>query len=436
MWGRGVIGGIMLAGIVSACAVVDPVDGRYDNIGRSLAKARNDSIFLNIVRSAHDYPLSFTTIGSVSPSMTNTSSLGLPSFLLGPNPRCLNLSNGAVGAAGAAACLAVPGSPARDVLFGNTNNATNALMVSSNFNISTQETAQFYDGFLKPVDLTILEYFIRQGYSRELLFWMFMDSFQITLPSGPLGYEYNPPYDYGCPPKEPKKRCFREFVEIAVISGLSVETKTVEAGGGSDSGGDKSKSSSGGKSKSYSRFCFDPILGLRAVNAMKQVNDARWRALQAYRDSFQPSPICRTPWTPESTSGETDTLTFKVGPFPFVIQPRSAFSMFQFLGNLIKLQREQQQQPQQQEVEPAYVPRPEERDAPTLSTVADDPNLFTVTQNPTGACFVHTWFNDGDYCVPEAAANTKRIFSILAQLIAIQTQASDLSITPAVRVVQ
>src|SRR5271155_535316 len=76
-----------LAGLLSACAVVDPVDSRYDTISRSLAKARNESIFLNIVRAGHDYPLSFDTVSNVTPSITNTSSLGLPNFLLGPlNP--------------------------------------------------------------------------------------------------------------------------------------------------------------------------------------------------------------------------------------------------------------------------------------------------------------------------------------------------------------
>ena len=32
-----------LAGSLAACAVVDPVDSRYDTISRSLAKARNES---------------------------------------------------------------------------------------------------------------------------------------------------------------------------------------------------------------------------------------------------------------------------------------------------------------------------------------------------------------------------------------------------------
>jgi hypothetical protein len=38
--------------------------------------------------------------------------------------------------------------------------------------------------------------------------------------------------------------------------------------------------------------------------------------------------------------------------------------------------------------------------------------------------------------VPQYAATTKRIFGLLAQLIAIQTAAGDLSITPIVRIIQ
>jgi len=38
--------------------------------------------------------------------------------------------------------------------------------------------------------------------------------------------------------------------------------------------------------------------------------------------------------------------------------------------------------------------------------------------------------------VPEDATNTKRVFSLLAQFIAITTAATDLSTTPVVRVIQ
>src|ERR1700726_2496415 len=111
MWFRGLVAGILLAGTLSllagtlsACAVVDPVDPRYDTVNRSLAKARNESILLNIIRSSHDWPMSFTTVPQVNPSMQNVTTFGVPSFLVGPN---------------GAAPLPAPG---RDVIFGNQQN--------------------------------------------------------------------------------------------------------------------------------------------------------------------------------------------------------------------------------------------------------------------------------------------------------------------------
>ena len=164
MWWRVWLAGIGLAGLLSACAVVDPVDNRYDTVSRSLAKSRDESIFLNLVRASHDYPLSFVTIANVTPSLTNTTNLGLPSFLLGPSPHNVEPTF----------------RPGRDFVFGNTT-ASNSTAVSTNFNVSTQETSAFYKGFLKPIDLQTLNYFIRQGYPREMLFWLFTNSFELTL---------------------------------------------------------------------------------------------------------------------------------------------------------------------------------------------------------------------------------------------------------------
>jgi hypothetical protein len=73
---------------------------------------------------------------------------------------------------------------------------------------------------------------------------------------------------------------------------------------------------------------------------------------------------------------------------------------------------------------------------PELATVSDDPKLFTVSSGRDGNCFVQTWLKGQSYCVPDDALTTKRIFNLLAQLVAIETAATDLSITPTVRVVQ
>src|ERR1700722_9644570 len=328
---RDLVAGALLAGTLSACAAVDStVAPRYDTVSRSIAQARNESILLNIVRASHDYPLSFSTISQVIPQMTNTTTVGMPSFLEGPNPQCINTNGGAVGAAGIARCLTPPGTPGRDIIFGNTNNLTDAIAVQTQFNLSTQETKDFYNALLRPVDLYILDFFIRQGYSRELLFWLFMDSVEVTIANrGTLGFQFNPPYDYGCPQQDPRKRCFREWTELATVTGLSVDQHTEKG--------------ENGKIASYSRFCFDDVLGRRGQAAMEHASPGRLQYIMAkYVDpgTLQAlSPKCGSPWPKETnTEATTDTLKFRVGPLQFEILPRSAYAIYQFLGKLLRQQ--------------------------------------------------------------------------------------------------
>jgi hypothetical protein len=419
------LAGTIIAGLLSACAVVDPVDSRYDTVARSLAKGRNESIFLNLIRASHDYPLSFVTVANVTPSMTNVTSLGLPSFLFGPA-----LNN------------VLPTAAGRDVVFGSTT-ASNSTSVATNFSVSTQETSAFYEGFLKPIDLQVLDYFIRQGYSRELLFWLFTDSVEITIGGGqPVGTRYNPPEDYGCIPRDSKRRCFGDFVLVAIAAGVTVEERTLQTAGGGGSGGGQDKGGSGKtETRIFSRFCFNPVFAQRAANAMGpelyQLVTHRYADLPP--SAFQPK--CGNPkWDPvsEASKPQLDSFNFSVGgKINFKIVPRSAYGVFEFLGTLIKIQREHPPR-----AATAYIPDErldEQQQLPTLRTVAagSDPYLIQVVSGNTDSrCFVHSWFYDGEYCVPESATNTKRIFSLLAQLIAIQTAATDLSITPVVRVIQ
>lgn len=403
--------------------MVDPVDKRYDTISRSLATARNESILLNLARASHDYPLSFSTIANVSPSLTNTSSFGLPTFLFGGSPR------------GIEPVFA----PGRDILVNNTT-ASNATAVSTNFNVSNQETSAFYTGFLKPVDLLTLDYFIRQGYSRELLFWLFTQSVEATQPGGPsLLFSYRPPDDYGCPQEDTLlHRCFQEFVLIAIYTGLTVEQRTVQrpaANRGNRGGGNGGGSSSKPETTSFFRFCFDRLLAERGKNEMGE--EGR-RIARQYMDSRisqgQLSPRCGDKhWDPRKNENEPqpDSFEFSVGRIEFRIKPRSAFGVFEFLGTQIKMQREHIARWR----EANTWDRPEIEAPPKLRTTHDDENLFRLEFTGT-SCFAETWFLNDTYCVPENAYNSKRIFSLLAQLIAIETAATDLSITPNVRIIQ
>jgi hypothetical protein len=424
MWVRVWLAGACLAGLLSACAVIDPVDSRYDTVSRSLAKARNESIFLNLIRASHDYPLSFVVVANVTPTMTNTTNFGLPSFLLGP---------GAVSSS--ANSLFTPG---RDVILGNTT-ASNATAIGTNFNVSTQETSTFYGGFLKPIDLQVLDYFIRQGYSLELLFWLFTDSVEVRVGGRTLGTRYNPPEDYGCGALDPRQRCFSDFILVAVAAGLTVEEETLEKAG---SGGEKTAGGGGGtkpETQVFSRFCFNPVLAQRAAIALGPELYKTVTSKYADLPTSQFQPKCGSSWPAqeEASKPQPDSFPFNVGPISFKIIPRSAYGVFEFLGTLIKLQRDHPPR-----APSAYIPagREEQQEQlPILRTVPpghDAQLMRVIAGNANGQCFVHSWFYDGDYCVPEDATNTKRIFSLLAQLIAIQTAATDLSITPIVRTIQ
>ncbi len=310
-----------------------------------------------------------------------------------------------------------------DVLFDSTV-ASNTTAVGTNFNVSTQETSAFYAGFLKPVDLQTLAYFIRQGYPPELLFWLFADSFELVAHGQRFGYRYEPPHDYGCAPRDPKQRCFLDWIRIATLSGLTVEEKTLQQLAGATSRPTRT---------TFARFCFSEILAERARGSIpkERLIEIYERADVTAATSF--APKCGSAWNPLKTADtpQSDTLPLTVGAYQFKIIGRSAYGVFEFLGALIKVQREHLERPDKI---PPY--RPDVLAPPSLSTVSDDPALITVVRNGGGSCFSHTLFEHGDYCVPENATTTKRIVGLLAQIIAFQTTANDLSITPIVRIAQ
>jgi hypothetical protein len=432
MWWRVLLAGGLLAGLLSACAMTDPIDRRYDDIGRSWAQARNEAIFLNLIRASYNDPLSFTTVSNVTPSMTNVTGFALPSLSFGP-PNCLPgvsaISGGTT--TRSTSCSFPTGIPGADVGLSNST-ANNSTSVSSNFSISTQETSAFYGGFLKPIDLQTLNYFIRQGYPLELLFWLFADSFELQSgsPYDALRYEYNPPDSYGCPRHDTSHRCFREWIWVALLSGLTVEEKTIVT-----------KLSSKYDAEPVARFCFNPQLGQKAANEMG-LAFAAYIQRKYMHFSGHPSPVCGD-WDDKDaeallTNPQPDNFAFSVGGAIFHVVPRSAYGVFEFLGNLIRMQRDNiAPTPGKAYFWRSPLGEPDEAvTPPLLKTVDGEPPLIAVVPPGDGRCFVHTWYLNSDFCVPENDTNTKLILSLLAQLIAIQTQATDLTITPLVRVIQ
>jgi hypothetical protein len=426
------LSGVLLVGLLAACAMVDVVDPRYDSINRSTVKARNESILLNIIRASHNAPLNFVAFSRVSGTTTMVGSSGLPQVNVGP----FFPTN----VAGSSSLISPP-SPQR--AFGLTKDTLGGTMTAqNNFDISLFETKEFYAGLLRPVDLIILNYFIRQGYSRELLFWLFAESVRQTTMGMTIEFlnDLNP--NLACQTLLGRQICFKDMIDVAVASGLTVETKVEEkpasadgsedggaaggrAGGktGAKSGGQKtgSKSKAGGSgtrsTRTLARLCFDPVL---AVRARKEYGPEILTHLLT-QSIANHHPRCKLdPW---ETGEGTDTLIFNFAGTPYgtvkyEIIPRSTFGIYQFLGKILAQQQE---------------------DYLTIRGTlysTEDRRILAVDRHGMGGCLVDINFEEEYYCVPmHGAENTKRILGLLAQLLALNTDISDLAITPTARIV-
>jgi hypothetical protein len=385
------------------CAMVDTFDGRLDQINRSSAYARNQSILLNIVRSSRNVPLNFVAVSRISGSTQTQFGGGLPSMMVGPYP----IATGAPFATNAAGTALNVVEPALSRNLGLNSTTLNASTNAANsFDLTVLDSKQFYQALLSPIDLVTLDAFIRQGYSPELLYQVFIESIRRTVAGRTFEYRNEP--GAPCEMIGGQQRCFKDVIDNGVASGLTVETLTVSS---SRSAAEKSSTTV------YARMCFDQVLA---------------RRFRGENPGFRPpiawvgQPRCGI-WPSEAKAGkqrsaETDTLNFDIGgepegPVHVQILPRSTLSVYRFLGRILAAEA----------TEDVRL-----REDPNL---VEDTRLLAVANGSGGPCFVSVSFESKFYCVPEKGAeSTKRVFSLLAQLLALKTQSGDLNATPVVRV--
>jgi hypothetical protein len=388
----------MLATALQGCAIIDRADPRHDTINRAAANARNESILLNIVRASHDVPLNFVAFSRVSGSQSAQANVGLPAFGVGSLPLVTSVQ--------------------KQLVFGSSvfNANTN---INNSFDIGILESKEFYSGLLTPVDLATLNYFSRQGYSRQLLFWLFVESIRETVNGRTYEYRNDPVTALSCDNAFPgRRRCFSDVIDDALRFGVTVQTETV------------SKTNSQGKTTAtvYGRLCYDEVLARRAYDEYRlRPGSISPRCGEPWR---RKSPVVSPPQrqggrndsSPVEVEADPDTLEFEVlSPFrvKYVIVSRSTFGIYRFLGGVLRNQQDMiTLRGRRDRNEPERIP------------------LLDVRSDSSGGCFVDLEFDGHYYCVPkEGAETTKAIFGLLAQLIALRTP-GDLAITPAVRVTQ
>jgi hypothetical protein len=417
---------VCAAALTAQCAVVDNIDGRIMQTNRSSEMARNESTLLNILRASNDAPLNFVAFARVTGITTVGMGAGLPSFLTGPYPIPANTAaNGT-----------------RDATIGSTTLSGTSLATNS-YDLTVLESKEFYEALLSPIDLPIVNYFIRQGYPHELIFWLFVDSVRETTHGSTHEYQNIP----DLPPQVVggMTYTFRDMIKLAIATGLSIESKAVEVSTGSGtSGGAKSgkgqtavgtvsvTSDSGGgannkatKTEVFARVCFDQVL----VDRYRKYfgNDPEFQ--QIYAEHLQPMPRCYSAWTPQKSSDsnsgtQNDTLKFTLnsptyGRVDYQIFTRSTLGVYRYLGQILR----------EGKVEEML----------TFGRPTDpDRRILALNRNSIiGKCFTEVSYDGVHFCVPDkGTSNTKQTFAMLAQLVALKTQTNDLAITPVVRLAQ
>ncbi len=377
-----IVAGFALAG----CAVTDHFDDRVGRYDLSAAQSRDTMVLTNIARASHGEPLSFVQLGQISGTTSTGANLGLPSLVIGP----ASLANSAA---------------VHDVIFGASpsggsgyvGNQAN-MSGSTSFQATPAETKDFYHGLLQEVEPRTLALFIQQGIARELLFYLFTDKLIEERSGQPARELRNDPLDPNFP-------IFQTYVKLAMDYGLSSELLPEH-----------------GHSASTSTVTVN-VTGTEAAHKAPE----RWR-LCFNRLYMQPGappandmPICGA----GGSTGDDRTVTF-IGRdgarVRMQVLPRSVFAIFEYLGRIVAAGESGRIRLTSQE-------------AIDVGPLRDD-YLFEVDPVVGAGCFVSTVYEGQSYCIPkEGATNTKRILSLLVQLLALNTAIEDVPVTPTVRVV-
>ena len=274
--GAHIFRGVLISSLsvaLAACAVVDRFGSRIYDHNLTSQDEINQEIVLNILRANQYQPLNFIAVTQVTGGQTETLTTGLPTITIGP--------------AQTAAQHQFPIS--NSVASGATGGYQSAPLVSS----------AFQQGMMSPVSPKVLAYLLA-SHDRETVFYLALDSINITSGNTTVHYANDPSNDEGLPDgcnqqsvkerlRNPADRraflldervCnyskFVTFLTEGLYFGLSAELLSAapSSGGNNKGGGNASNNQGTGTNATSSpqatgRLCWDP--GLAAPEFKKTV---------------------------------------------------------------------------------------------------------------------------------------------------------------------
>lgn len=394
---------------LGGCAALTPIDKRATDLNLGIGMAVNRGILLNLIRSSKSEPLYFISMSAAHGSATGDFKVGLPPLTLGPRQTTTE----------------------RQFIFGTAGTSILDNNMTTSFDVGVLNSKDFYAGMMTPLQLSDVNLLLSQGYSRELVLLLVIESLKVTdvtdlKPGEDESHArslifYNDPRNRlfsDVSANGVKVASFEGFIYEAMIHGLTTEaflaspepppasTTTESAGSAPGLKVYISNAPSTVPNKVQVRLCYDTAL-----------------ATPKGRLDFQPnSPRCGVgTTTPDQEKARSSKLpvTLEGRKLEIEVKTRSIFGIFRYLGELIR----------NSDMDKVHLHHYD--DLPAEST--QDSQLLTIAHR-ADSCFVSATYEGEQYCVPQAEEdNTKQIFTIINSLLALKTSPGDLPITQSVR---
>lgn len=413
---------ICLPTLLSGCLAFGDVDRRATEFDQGVGSFQNRAILLNLARASLKEPMYFISVGPANAQGQEDFRASMPSFEEGPK--------------------LTPTLHAYTFSPGGSTYIDNQTYTSAQMNVFS--THDFYQGFMSPLSLEEVDLLLRQGYQRELIFYLTIARAKIT----PLGADFKPNgpphYIYNDPDGDPNN--YREFtghIKLAMEAGLTTdiaaETKSDET-----SSADKviatapAPTSAGSPKAGGVDFIIRPDTksGPKIVECLDQaLQSTEGRTfVETLQKQHQPVHLCGEP-----AGGTQTSVVFwpdsagHFEPQQVEIVFRSTYEIFRYLGALT----DQKAPPGASDCsdQPLHAP-------PTICdyTTPDAPKpigpiLRIETDKILNSCFTAVTYSNRRYCVPKGGSDldmTKDAFNILISLIALKQSPGDLPTPQAV----
>lgn len=361
---------LSLAAALTGCAEVDDVSDRTTTMNLEISNSENRNILFNLARASESEPLSFSSLASYTGHQGISGSLGIP--VIGATGNQLRIQS---------------------VM---TSGTSGSGSLNNDFSYVANDDNATYSSLLQPIEPNTIGFFLRQEYPRELLFFLFVSEIRIVHGQKITDYVNRgitlrdiEVYEKGHTP-------FEEFgteLQSLLDSGLTAQLDLIS---GSDA-----------------KLCFDHFAPLYSdkPEVHPSVFSPSCERAQVI-PAANPKPASKDDG--KNKKDEKGASTKAVKPFPFTpyftftdtktgdtvqISFRSTFGIYNYLGRMIK-------------------------NRVSVAILRDqsysDRNIFSVTHNREG-CFLLEEYRGVPYCVPDSSDTTKKVFSILHDLVKLYT---------------